>query len=131
MQHLSALLAASDPQVVTYALTALVAVAKKPSQPNARFAGDEQLNSRLHAIASGWGGKEQGLDLLACTVEDDSSVKQVRLARPTSISVVSAGKTVAAQAYGGSVEEAANILKGLFREEHLVQAKVSAMSRET
>lgn len=53
-----------------------MAVAKKPSQPNARFAGDEQLNDRLNTMALGWGGKEQGLDLLACCTEDTSSIQQ-------------------------------------------------------
>lgn len=79
LQHLSLLLAAPDPQVVSATLTALMAVAKKPSQPNARFAGDEKLNGRLNALASGWGGKEQGLDLLACVVEDATGIKQVLL----------------------------------------------------
>ena len=59
-------------------LTALMAVAKKPSQPSARFAGDETLNNRLSTMVSGWGGKEQGLDLLACVVDDASSIQQVQ-----------------------------------------------------
>ena len=60
-------------------LTALMAVSKKPSQPNARFAGDERLNDRLNTMALGWGGKEQGLDLLACCLEDASGIQQARL----------------------------------------------------
>lgn len=77
MQHLCLLLAAPDPAVVSATLTALMTVAKKPSQPNARFAGDERLNDRLHTMASGWGGKEQGLDLLACVIDDAVSIQQV------------------------------------------------------
>lgn len=61
------------------ALTALMAVSKKPSQPNARFAGDERLNDRLNTMALGWGGKEQGLDLLACCAEDASGLQQASL----------------------------------------------------
>lgn len=64
--------------MVGASLTALMAVAKKPSQPNARFTGDEKLNERLNAMALGWGGKEQGLDLVACVSEETSAIQQVR-----------------------------------------------------
>ena len=71
------LLAAPDQAVVNAALQTLMAAARKVHSPGARFSGDAILNKRLQSLASGWGGKEQGLDLLACVSDDATGIQQV------------------------------------------------------
>lgn len=59
MQHLTALLAAPDHQVVTATLQAFVALVRKTHIASIRYPGGPEQNSRLLALAQGWGGKEQ------------------------------------------------------------------------
>ena len=59
VQHLTALLAAPDHQVVTATLQAFVALVRKTHIASIRYPGGPEQNSRLLALAQGWGGKEQ------------------------------------------------------------------------
>lgn len=59
MQHLTALLAAPDHQVVTATLQAFVALVRKTHIASIRYPGGPEQNARLLALAQGWGGKEQ------------------------------------------------------------------------
>lgn len=59
MQHLTALLAAPDHLVVTATLQAFVALVRKTHIASIRYPGGPEQNSRLLALAQGWGGKEQ------------------------------------------------------------------------
>ncbi|XP_061367762.1 E3 ubiquitin-protein ligase UPL1-like [Gastrolobium bilobum] len=62
-QHLSALLASTDPDVVEASLDTLATFLKKTvGKYSIR---DASLNSKLYALAQGWGGKEEGLGLIA------------------------------------------------------------------
>lgn len=65
-QHLSALLASTDPDVVEASLDTLATFLKKTvGKYSIR---DTCLNSKLYALAQGWGGKEEGLGLVASAV---------------------------------------------------------------
>lgn len=65
-QHLSALLASTDPDVVEASLDTLATFLKKTvGKYSIR---DASLNSKLYALAQGWGGKEEGLGLIASAV---------------------------------------------------------------
>ncbi|CAN1790208.1 E3 ubiquitin-protein ligase UPL1, partial [Linum perenne] len=67
-QHLSALLASTDADVVESCLQTLAAFLKKTiGKYSIR---DASLNAKLFALAQGWGGKEEGLGLIACTVDN-------------------------------------------------------------
>ncbi|XP_052726153.1 E3 ubiquitin-protein ligase UPL1-like isoform X3 [Vigna angularis] len=67
-QHLSALLASTDPDVVEASLDTLATFLKKTvGKYSIR---DSSLNSKLYALAQGWGGKEEGLGLIASAVPD-------------------------------------------------------------
>ncbi|KAK9941207.1 hypothetical protein M0R45_017826 [Rubus argutus] len=67
-QHLSSLLACTDADVVEACLQTLAAFLKKTvGKYSIR---DASLNSKLFALAQGWGGKEEGLGLIACAVQD-------------------------------------------------------------
>nr|XP_011461878.1 PREDICTED: E3 ubiquitin-protein ligase UPL1 isoform X1 [Fragaria vesca subsp. vesca] len=67
-QHLSSLLACTDADVVEACLQTLAAFLKKTvGKYSIR---DASLNSKLFALAQGWGGKEEGLGLVACAVQD-------------------------------------------------------------
>lgn len=69
-QHLSALLASSDADVVEACLQTLAAFLKKAvGKYSIR---DVALSSKLFAFAQGWGGKEEGLGLVACALQNDS-----------------------------------------------------------
>ena len=59
LQHLMLLLAAPDLEVVRLALVALMAFVRKTHAASTRFHGHPDLNSRLLAMAQGWGGKEE------------------------------------------------------------------------
>ncbi|KAM1806044.1 hypothetical protein ACFX11_029236 [Malus domestica] len=66
-QHLSSLLACTDADVVEGCLQTLAAFVKKTvGKYSIR---DAALNSKLFALAQGWGGKEEGLGLIACAVQ--------------------------------------------------------------
>ncbi|KAG2678263.1 hypothetical protein I3760_12G135800 [Carya illinoinensis] len=67
-QHLSLLLASTDTDVVEACLQTLAAFLKKTiGKYSIR---DASLNSKLFALAQGWGGKEEGLGLIATAVQD-------------------------------------------------------------
>ncbi|XP_068643121.1 E3 ubiquitin-protein ligase UPL1-like isoform X2 [Aristolochia californica] len=67
-EHLSSLLASTDADVVEASLQTLAAFLKKTiGKCSIR---DASLNSKLFAFSQGWGGKEEGLGLIACSVED-------------------------------------------------------------
>ncbi|KAK2437714.1 E3 ubiquitin-protein ligase UPL1 [Trifolium repens] len=68
-QHLSSLLSSTDPDVVEATLDTLAAFLKKTiGKYSIR---DASLNSKLFALAQGWGGKEEGLGLVASAVSND------------------------------------------------------------
>ncbi|KAM6552582.1 hypothetical protein CsatB_013344 [Cannabis sativa] len=68
-QHLSSLLACTDADVVEACLQTLAAFLKKTiGKYSIR---DATLNSKLFALAQGWGGKDEGLGLIACAVQKD------------------------------------------------------------
>lgn len=67
-QHLSSLLACTDADVVEACLQTLAAFLKKTiGKYSIR---DASLNSKLYALAQGWGGKEEGLGLIDCAVQN-------------------------------------------------------------
>ncbi|XWS11367.1 hypothetical protein CRYUN_Cryun38cG0078100 [Craigia yunnanensis] len=67
-RHLSSLLASTDADVVEACLQTLAAFLKKTiGKYSIR---DASLNSKLFALAQGWGGKEEGLGLIACAVQN-------------------------------------------------------------
>lgn len=67
------LLACDDMEVVLGVLRVLGVYGKKPFQPGrtSRWHADPGLRARLLALAQGWGGKEEGLGLLACATVPD------------------------------------------------------------
>ncbi|WOH00170.1 hypothetical protein DCAR_0519528 [Daucus carota subsp. sativus] len=69
-QHLSSLLASTDADVVEACLQTLAAFLKKAV--GKYVIRDSGLHSKLFAFAQGWGGKEEGLGLVACAVQDGS-----------------------------------------------------------
>ncbi|XP_043690385.1 E3 ubiquitin-protein ligase UPL1-like isoform X2 [Telopea speciosissima] len=67
-EHLSSLLGSTDPDVVEASLQTLAAFLKKTiGKCSIR---DVSLSSKLFAFSQGWGGKEEGLGLIACSVQD-------------------------------------------------------------
>ncbi|KAB2044499.1 hypothetical protein ES319_D01G095000v1 [Gossypium barbadense] len=67
-QHLSSLLASTDADVVEACLQTLAAFLKKTiGKYSVR---DASLSSKLFALAQGWGGKEEGLGLIACAIQN-------------------------------------------------------------
>ncbi|KAA8527075.1 hypothetical protein F0562_008696 [Nyssa sinensis] len=68
--HLSSLLASSDADVVEACLQTLAAFLKKTI--GKYVIRDASLSSKLFAFAQGWGGKEEGLGLIACAVKNGS-----------------------------------------------------------
>ncbi|XP_074367519.1 E3 ubiquitin-protein ligase UPL1-like isoform X2 [Apium graveolens] len=69
-EHLSSLLASTDADVVEACLQTLAAFLKKAV--GKYVIRDSGLHSKLFAFAQGWGGKEEGLGLVACAVLDGS-----------------------------------------------------------
>ncbi|KAL5548638.1 hypothetical protein UlMin_003869 [Ulmus minor] len=68
-EHLSSLLACTDADVVEACLQTLAAFLKKTiGKYSIR---DATLNSKLYALAQGWGGKDEGLGLIACAAQND------------------------------------------------------------
>ncbi|KAJ8754891.1 hypothetical protein K2173_015403 [Erythroxylum novogranatense] len=65
-QHLSSLLASTDADVIEACLQTLAAFLKKTI--GKYTIRDASLNAKLFSLAQGWGGKEEGLGLIACTV---------------------------------------------------------------
>ncbi|KAL7249107.1 hypothetical protein ACSBR1_011300 [Camellia fascicularis] len=68
--HLSSLLASIDADVVEACLQTLAAFSKKTI--GKYVIRDTSLNSKLFAFAQAWGGKEEGLGLITCAIEDGS-----------------------------------------------------------
>ncbi|KAF9587900.1 hypothetical protein IFM89_006154 [Coptis chinensis] len=66
--HLSFLLASTDADVVEASLQTLAAFLKKTTGKCSIRA--TSLNSKLFAFSQGWGGKEEGLGLIACSIEN-------------------------------------------------------------
>ncbi|KAL8209796.1 hypothetical protein R6Q57_006528 [Mikania cordata] len=68
--HLSSLLASTNADVVEACLQALSSFLRKSTGKH--IIRDASLNSKLFAFAQGWGGKDEGLGLVACALEDVS-----------------------------------------------------------
>ncbi|KAL3508356.1 hypothetical protein ACH5RR_027757 [Cinchona calisaya] len=68
--HLSSLLASTDADVVEACLQTLAAFLKKTI--GKYIIRDTSLKSKLFAFAQGWGGKEEGLGLVACAGQNVS-----------------------------------------------------------
>ncbi|XP_042519571.1 E3 ubiquitin-protein ligase UPL1-like isoform X2 [Macadamia integrifolia] len=67
-EHLSSLLGSTDPDVVEASLQTLAAFLKKTiGKCSIR---DVSLSAKLFAFSQGWGGKEEGLGLIACSVQN-------------------------------------------------------------
>ncbi|XP_037491239.1 E3 ubiquitin-protein ligase UPL1 isoform X2 [Jatropha curcas] len=67
-EHLSFLIASTDADVIEACLQTLAAFLKKTiGKYSIR---DTSLNAKLFSLAQGWGGKEEGLGLIACTVQN-------------------------------------------------------------
>ncbi|KAK4487432.1 hypothetical protein RD792_005935, partial [Penstemon davidsonii] len=66
--HLSSLLASTDADVVEACLQTLAAFLKKSI--GKYIIRDASLNARLFAFAQGWGGKEEGLGLISCALQN-------------------------------------------------------------
>ncbi|XP_077221899.1 LOW protein: E3 ubiquitin ligase-like protein isoform X2 [Tasmannia lanceolata] len=67
-EHLSSLLASTDADVVEASLQTLAAFFKKTiGKCSIR---DASLSSKLFSFSQGWGGKEEGLGLIACSVQN-------------------------------------------------------------
>ncbi|KAL4185741.1 hypothetical protein AMTRI_Chr10g7440 [Amborella trichopoda] len=67
-RHLSYLLASADADVVEASLQTLAAILKKSSGKGS--IRDPLLHSKLFAFSQGWGAKEEGLGLIACSTEN-------------------------------------------------------------
>ncbi|XP_073020547.1 E3 ubiquitin-protein ligase UPL1-like isoform X2 [Primulina eburnea] len=66
--HLASLLSSTDSDVVEASLQTLAAFLKKS---NTKYIlRDASLRSRLFAFAQGWGGKEEGLGLISCALQN-------------------------------------------------------------
>jgi len=75
-QHLSALLASTDADIVEASLQTLMAFVNKSVGKS--LIRSPSLTSKLFAFSQGWGGKEGGLGLIACslpTVSDPVSTE--------------------------------------------------------
>ncbi|XP_065862675.1 E3 ubiquitin-protein ligase UPL1-like isoform X2 [Euphorbia lathyris] len=67
-EHLAFLLSSPDADILEACLQTLAAFLKKTiGKYSIRDSG---LNAKLFSLAQGWGGKEEGLGLIACTVEN-------------------------------------------------------------
>lgn len=76
-QYLSLLLAAPDAAVVLATLQTLAAFVRKSGSPTTRWAGAEDLNARLIALAGAWGGGDDAPDLLACARPGEGHISKV------------------------------------------------------
>ncbi|XP_076889696.1 E3 ubiquitin-protein ligase UPL1-like [Bidens hawaiensis] len=66
--HLSSLLASTDADIVESCLRTLSSFFRKSIGKH--IIRDTCLNSKLFALAQGWGGKDEGLGLVACALEN-------------------------------------------------------------
>ncbi|KAK9074252.1 hypothetical protein SSX86_006849 [Deinandra increscens subsp. villosa] len=69
-QHLSSLLASTDADVVEACLQTLSSFLRKSIGKH--IIRDASVNTKLFAFAQGWGGKDEGLGLVACALENVS-----------------------------------------------------------
>lgn len=67
-QHISSLLASTDADVIVASLQTLAAFLKKPMEKC--LTRDDSINAKLFALLQGWGTKEEGLGLIACSIEN-------------------------------------------------------------
>ncbi|PKA67035.1 E3 ubiquitin-protein ligase UPL1 [Apostasia shenzhenica] len=76
-QNLSSLLASEDADVVEASLQTLTAFLKKPAGKCS--IRDSSLTSKLFSLTQGWGGKEEGLGLVACSLNNgcDPAVSKI------------------------------------------------------
>eukprot|EP00850_Spirogloea_muscicola_P009963 SM000057S18393 [mRNA] locus=s57:350840:368215:- [translate_table: standard] len=76
-EHMSLLLAYTDVRVVLGALGVLAAFVRKPFHPSRslRWSGEPGINARLFCLSQGWGGKDEGVGLVACSVEGACSAE--------------------------------------------------------
>eukprot|EP00850_Spirogloea_muscicola_P012629 SM000082S22871 [mRNA] locus=s82:404008:421363:+ [translate_table: standard] len=76
-EHMSLLLASTDVRVVLGALGVLAAFVRKPFHPSRslRWSGEPGINARLFCLSQGWGGKDEGVGLVACSVEGACSAE--------------------------------------------------------
>ncbi|EPS70177.1 hypothetical protein M569_04584 [Genlisea aurea] len=75
--HLSSLLASTDASIVEACLQTLAAFLKKSI--GKYVIRDASLNSRLFALAQGWGGKEEGLGLISCAMQTGPDIIGLQL----------------------------------------------------
>lgn len=75
--HLSSLLASTDADIVEACLQTLAAFLKKSI--GKYIIRDASLNSRLFSFAQGWGGKEEGLGLISCAIQNGSDTIALEL----------------------------------------------------
>lgn len=75
-EHLTDLLAAPDSDVLICTLLALVAFLKKTHHSSVRFHGYPALNTRLFDLCRGWGGTEQGLEMVVCVQENEGPIQE-------------------------------------------------------
>eukprot|EP00850_Spirogloea_muscicola_P022377 SM000291S10855 [mRNA] locus=s291:47169:64581:+ [translate_table: standard] len=76
-EHMSLLLASTDVRIVLGALGVLAAFVRKPFHPSRslRWSGEPGINARLFCLSQGWGGKDEGVGLVACSVEGACSAE--------------------------------------------------------
>ena len=70
--YLSLLLGADDRELVAVVLETLMVLSRRPMEGTrqmSRWRPGQDLFKRLVAMTKGWGGKQQGLDMLACVAE--------------------------------------------------------------
>lgn len=103
VQHLTLLLAHEDSEIVIATLKALLALVRKPltSGRSSRSYSNAALNARLLSLCQGWGGKEEGLGLLASVTEDVQDEKALRLGSTLHFDFYAESKGEAAEASSG------------------------------
>eukprot|EP00882_Tetradesmus_deserticola_P006936 GHRQ01007306.1.p1 GENE.GHRQ01007306.1~~GHRQ01007306.1.p1 ORF type:complete len:318 (+),score=120.56 GHRQ01007306.1:133-1086(+) len=75
-EHLTNLLAAPVPEVVAAAVQTFQVLLRKTHHTSVRWVAPPGLSQRLLCLSKGWGGKEEGLDLVVCASADVSAARQ-------------------------------------------------------
>jgi hypothetical protein len=75
---LTNLLAAPVPEVAAAALQTFQVLVRKAHHTSLRWTPPAGLTQRLLALSKGWGGKDEGLDLVLCASSDETAVRKVR-----------------------------------------------------
>ncbi|XP_058209928.1 E3 ubiquitin-protein ligase UPL1-like isoform X2 [Rhododendron vialii] len=104
--HLSSLLASTDADVVEACLQTLASFLKKTI--GKYIIRDASLNSKLFAFAQGWGGKDEGLGLVTCAIDDGSEPIAYEL-----------GSTLHFEFYGSNEESSDELLAAELRTQGL------------